>query len=347
MNKEAAAKLPLFLLYCLCRLKPLLKDKMQLPAGFAALNGIGFCNALMSSLRVCWRVTLILFFAMAGFRPALSQPPAQDTLTPLPQDATQYVRETIKYQMAADAADHTHWRYRIHREDDKGAQDRDVIDTKDGQIARTLLINGQPLTADQRAADEARMKKLVEDAGERAKRDKRAKDDEEKGTQMLKAIPDAFIFKYEGSENGQVRLSFFPNPHYNAPTRELQVFRSLSGMMWIDRANRRLSRLDGTLFEDVTFGWGLLGRLSKGGTFSVTQSRVGDDHWEVVSLDVRMSGRAVIFKTINVKQKQRFTNFHRMSDNLTISEAYQLLEQGEGPVSAGNQSRPETPLSKN
>jgi hypothetical protein len=301
----------------------------------------------MSSLRVCWRVTLILFFAMAGFRPALSQSPAQDTLSPLPQDATQYVRETIKYQMAADAADHTHWRYRIHREDDKGAQDRDVIDTKDGQIARTLLINGQPLTAEQRAADEARMKKLVEDAGERAKRDKRAKDDEEKGTQMLKAIPDAFIFKYEGAENGQVRLSFFPNPHYNAPTRELQVFRSLSGMMWIDRANRRLSRLDGTLFEDVTFGWGLLGRLSKGGTFSVTQSRVGDDHWEVVSLDVRMSGRAVIFKTINVKQKQRFTNFHRMSDNLTISEAYQLLEQGEGPVSAGNQSRPETPLSKN
>ncbi len=31
-------------------------------------------------------------------------------------------------------------------------QDRDVIDTKDGQIARTLLINGQPLTAEQRAA---------------------------------------------------------------------------------------------------------------------------------------------------------------------------------------------------
>ena len=301
----------------------------------------------MSSLKPFWRMAFVLFLTMAGFVPASSQSPAQETLPPLPQDATQYVRETIKYQMAADAADHTHWRYRIHREDDKGAQDRDVIDTKDGQLARTLLINGQPLTAEQRAADEARMKKLVEDANERAKRDKRAKDDEEKGQQMLKAIPDAFIFKYEGAENGQVRLSFFPNPHYNAPTRELQVFRSLSGTMWIDRAGRRLSRLDGTLFEDVTFGWGLLGRLNKGGTFSVTQSRVGDDHWEIVSLDVRMSGRAVIFKSITVKQKQRFTNFRRVSDNLTISEAYQLLEQGEGPVSAENKSGATTPLGKN
>jgi hypothetical protein len=292
-------------------------------------------------------VVLTLFFAMAGLVPALSQSPATDTQPPLPQDATQYVRETIKHQMEADAADHTHWRYHIHKEDDRGSQDRDVIDTKDGQIARTLLINGKPLTAEQRSADEMRMKKLVEDPGERAKRDKRAKEDEEKGVQMFKAIPDAFIFKYEGAENGLVRLSFFPNPHYNAPTRELQVFRSMSGMIWIDRAALRMSRLDGSLFEDVTFGWGLLGRLNKGGTFSVTQRQVGDDHWEIVSLDVKMSGHAVIFKSINVRQVQRITAFHRISDNMTISEAYHLLEQGEGPVSAGNQSGSATPLGKN
>lgn len=301
----------------------------------------------MSSLRFCWRAVLILFFAMAGLVPASSQSPATDIQPPLPQDATQYVRETIKHQMEADAADHTHWRYHIHKEDDRGSQDRDVIDTKDGQIARTLLINGKPLTAEQRSADELRMKKLVEDPGERAKRDKRAKEDEEKGVQMFKAIPDAFIFKYEGAENGLVRLSFFPNPHYNAPTRELQVFRSMSGMIWIDRAALRMSRLDGSLFEDVTFGWGLLGRLNKGGTFSVTQRQVGDDHWEIVSLDVKMSGHAVIFKSINVRQVQRITAFHRISDSMTISEAYQLLEQGEGPVSAGNQSGPATPLGKN
>src|SRR5438270_13118524 len=98
------------------------------------------------------------------------------------------------------------------------------------------------MSPEKKAADEARKKKLVEDASERAKRDKRAKDDEEKGMQMLKAIPDAFIFKYEGAENGQVRLSFFPNPHYNAPTRELQVFRSLSRTLGIDRAGGRPPR---------------------------------------------------------------------------------------------------------
>lgn len=282
------------------------------------------------------RVAMLLLFASMGM--VLRAQTTTDSLPPLPKDANQLVKDAIKHQIEAEAADHTHWRYHIHKEDDKGSQDRDVIDTKDGQIARTLLINGKPLTSEQRTVDEERMKKLVEDPAERAKRDKRAKEDEDKGVQMFKAIPDAFIFKYEGAENGQVRLSFFPNPHYNAPTRELQVFRSMSGMTWIDRATLRMSRLDGSLFEDVTFGWGLLGRLNKGGTFSVVQRQVGDDHWEWVSLDVKMSGHAVIFKSINVRQLQRITDFHRISDSMTISEAYQLLEKDDAAVSAENKS---------
>ncbi len=107
------------------------------------------------------RVAMLLLFASLGM--ALHGQTTADTLPPLPKDANQLVKDAIKHQMEADAADHTHWRYHIHKEDEKGSQDRDVIDTKDGQIARTVLINGKPLTPEQRSADEARMKKLVDD----------------------------------------------------------------------------------------------------------------------------------------------------------------------------------------
>jgi hypothetical protein len=275
----------------------------------------------------------LIFALQQGHSVSSEAPPP-----PLPPDANQYIREIVNHEISADATDHSHWRYRIHREDEKGTQDRDVIETKDGQLARTLLINGKPLTPEQRAADETRMKKLVEDAAERAKREKRSKDDEDKLVQMFKAIPDAFVFKYDGEENGQVRLTFFPNPHYDAPNRELQVFRALSGKMWIDRAAGRLTRMDGSLFEDVTFGWGILGRLNKGGTFSVIQNRVGEKHWEITSLDVKMSGHAVIFKSINVKQLQRLSDFRRVSDGLTIAQAYQLLQKGaDNSISAESQ----------
>jgi hypothetical protein len=204
------------------------------------------------------------------------------------------------------------------------------------------LINGKPLTAEQRQNDEERMRKQVTDAGERSKREKREKDDGDKAEQMLKGIPDAFIFKYDGSENGLVRLSFFPNPHYDAPNREMQVFKSLSGKMWIDPRARRLARIDGTLFEDVTFGWGLLGRLNKGGAFNVVQKDVGDNHWDIVSMDVNMTGHAIIFKSINVKQHQVLSDFRRVPDTLSITEAYDLLEKGEGAVSANNEPNTST-----
>lgn len=262
--------------------------------------------------------------------------PARPQTPPLPTDATQFVREVIHHELEAEAQDHSHWRYRAHREDEKSNVDKDVIETRDGELTRTLLLWGRPLTADERQKDEERMQKLVSDPAERAKRAKREKEDSDKGHEMFKAIPDAFIFKYDGIENGLVRLAFFPNPNYDAPTRELRVFRALSGKMWIDPVQKHVVRIDGQLFEDVTFGWGILARLYKGGTFEVNMREVGPGHWDMTSLDVNMSGHAILFKNISVKQHQTQSEFRRVPDNLTMAQAYNLLQK-DGAVSANNQ----------
>lgn len=260
------------------------------------------------------------------------QPAPQE---PLPQNANEYIRQAVEHELAEQDRDHSHWRYHFHREDEKYNYDRDVIETQEGQLARTILWNGQPLTPELRQKDEDRMRRLLSDPGERAKHNKRERDDAEKARNMLKAIPDAFIFQYDGEEDGCVRLTFTPNPRYNAPNRELQVFHSLRGKIWIDRAQKRLTRVEGSLFEDVTFGLGLLGRLHKGGTFKVVQQQVAPQHWEVVTLEINMSGHVVIFKTINVKHRQRLSDFQRVSDSLTLRQAYEML-QSPNPVSAGN-----------
>jgi hypothetical protein len=290
-----------------------------------------------------WAFLFLLWAVLSVI--ALTQQPVQAQQPPVPRspqpalpgDATKYVAEIIHHELEQEKQDHSHWRYRAHREDEKSNSDRDIIETKDGEIARTLLLWGRPLTAAERQRDEERMRKLVNDPDERAKRNKREKDDSEKGHQMFKAIPDAFIFKYDGNDNGLVRLSFFPNPRYDPPTRELRVFRSLSGKMWIDPYVRHLVRLGGQLFEDVTFGWGILARLNKGGTFNVNLREVGPGHWDMVSLDVNMSGHAVLFKNIAVQQHQTQGEFRRVPDDLTMAQGYELLEKNGAAVSANNQ----------
>ncbi|HYL92939.1 MAG TPA: hypothetical protein VEW69_07255 [Alphaproteobacteria bacterium] len=234
----------------------------------------------------------------------------------------------MKNELAADEADKSHWSYRLHREDDKNNYDRLVIESKDGELARTILWFGQPLTPDLVAKDEERMHKLVVDPADRAHRAKRKKDDEDKAKQLLQAIPDAFLFSYDSTDDGGlVRLNFSPNPRYYPPTREMQVFRAMAGHIWIDRAAKRLAAIDGSLTADVKFGWGLLGHLDKGGSFKAVHKNVGDDHWETVSLDINMTGRAIIFKTIDVKQKERMTDFRRVRDDISIDQAYALLQK--------------------
>src|SRR5215472_13229744 len=96
-------------------------------------------------------------------------------LPPLPQDANQYVRQAIQHELAEQDRDHTHWRYHIHREDKKYSYDRDVIETREGEISRTLLWNGQPLTPELRQKDDERMRQLLNDPAALAKHVKRGR----------------------------------------------------------------------------------------------------------------------------------------------------------------------------
>ena len=301
---------------------------MQLAAELRSLTTLGMS---LKSLRK------LMLFSLAMVLPAAAILPSSASLQASPpSDPNKYVREIVDHELKAEETDHTHWMYRLHKEDDKGAQDRQVIETKEGSLAKTLLINGQPLTPEQRTSDEDRMKKLVSDPDERAKREKRSKQDEEKARQLLKAIPDAFIFKYEGEDGELARFSFTPNPHYSPPTRELSVYHAMTGKIWVNRAAMRLAMIEGKLMEDVNFGWGLLGHLDKGGTFKVVQKNVGENHWETISLDLNMQGRAVIFKTLTIRQKQILSDFKRVPDNLSISQAFEMLHKSDASLAAVN-----------
>ena len=252
----------------------------------------------------------------------------------LPTDPNQFVRDMVQRELEAQDKDHSLWRYHLHKEDYGNSQDRDVIETKQGSLAKTLLINGNPLTPEQRQKDHERMKNLVDDPNEQARRARRSKQDEDKARELLRAIPDAFFFKYDSTEGNLTRLTFTPNPHYSPPTRELMVYHAMTGSLSVDRVSLRLVMIEGRLMEDVKFGWGLLGHLDKGGTFKVIQQKVTDNHWDQVFLDVNMTGRAIIFKNLNIKTKQVLSDFRRVPDDTTMARAYEMLLEGDGPVTA-------------
>ena len=122
-----------------------------------------------------------------------------------------------------------------------------------------------------------------------------------------------------------MKLKFSPNPQFRPPSRDAQVFHAMEGEMTCDSRQLRLVEISGHLIHDVKFGGGLLGHLDEGGQFSVKPEQVSPGLWELTALNVQMQGKALFFKTISVQQKMLRTGFRRVSDDLTVAQAAEML----------------------
>ena len=262
---------------------------------------------------------------------APSQAPFNPAAHNLPASAGALAREVINSQLKHRVE--PAYMYRTRKETPAGSQTRELIEAANGSVGWVLAINDKPLSAEQRSQEEKKLEKLLNNPDEQAKQFKRQKEDEERSRKMMASMPDAFIYNYDGMEPGRnglgelVRLSFKPNPDFNPPDRETQVLSGMEGHMLIDPKERHLVKIDAQLVEDVNFGWGIFGRLNKGGRFVVEQSRIAKDRWDTTDMTLDFTGKILLFKKLQIKEHETASDFRPVPQNLTLQDAAQMLRQ--------------------
>jgi hypothetical protein len=146
---------------------------------------------------------------------------------------------------------------------------------------------------------------------------------------MVRLLPDAFIYHYEGMVDGPngpcYRLSFKPNPNFTPPDREAEVYHGMEGELWIDQHQERMVKLDAHLIADVNFGWGILGRLFKGGTIVVEQKDVGSGHWETTHMRLRLQGKILMIKSLDFETTEDASDFEPVHPQMSYQDAVHLL----------------------
>jgi hypothetical protein len=90
-----------------------------------------------------------------------------------------------------------------------------------------------------------------------------------------------------------------------------------------------MARLDGHLEENVDFGFGILGRLYKGGWFQLQRTRVSPTDWKTERLEVHMSGRAMLFKTIARETSEVRGGFAPVPAGISLAQGVTLLGQAQ------------------
>jgi hypothetical protein len=245
------------------------------------------------------------------------------------RDVMQLVNDVVYNEIQAELHDPSLWRYREEREEDGTKKLLYVCETKTGEIDRLVTLNGEPLNAEQRAAEDSRIRRLVQHPEEMRQAEKKDEEDGKQERKLLRIFPQAFRFRYEGREGNLIKLEFVPNLDFHPSGHAAQVFHHMAGELIIDGKQKRLAEIDGRLISSVKFWGGLLGHLDAGGRFHVSQIDLGGGHWELSKLDVEMSGKALFFKTIAVREKELHTDFEPVSASTTLEQAVSLVDEEE------------------
>ncbi len=248
--------------------------------------------------------------------------PARDQGSPPP--AAELISEVVANELT-DRVQQRKWMYVIDKREGKQTLTEEQVDTKDGPFYRLLAIDGTPLNPDQRQQDNARMDRLLHDPSQQLKFKRGHDEDEQTLEKLMRLMPEAFLYDYDGVEGNLLRLKFRPNTNYSPPTYEARVVHSLAGTILIDSQQRRLAKLSGQLINRVEFGYGLLGHIDNGGTIEIGRVQVGPSQWKTALINIQLSGRLVFFKTISKQQYETRSDFRAVSGDLSLLEASQLL----------------------
>ncbi len=251
-----------------------------------------------------------------------------------PADAAALVRRAVQHRTEEEQAHHP-LRYELRKIDDRRDTTKIILETKDGDVARLIAVGGKPLSPEADRAELARLDNLAAHPELQERRHKEEVEDAKRVSDLMKLLPDAMIYKIEGTEpcsSGEcTRMSFAPKPGWSGPALESDLLRGVAGEVWIDTKQERLVRLDARFIADVNFGLGIVARLYKGSTARLEETDVGPElgaghAWELTGLTLHINGKALLFKGIDVETKESASHFAEVPEGIGYRDAIRMLK---------------------
>jgi hypothetical protein len=203
----------------------------------------------------------------------------------------------------------------------RGDQVRDVIESKDGTVARLILKDNRPLTPEEDAAEHERLQAMIDSPAAFAKHIRSDQSGKKLALDLVKLTPDAMLFSYApgqpqrpgiNPDTPEVVLDFKPNPQWNPPSMTAEALTGLQGRVWIDPRTQHVTRLEATIFRGVNVGLGVVAHINPGGQVVFEQVSLSDQRWIFSHFVEHVSLRALMVKTITQNSQIDSSNFTRI-----------------------------------
>ena len=189
---------------------------------------------------------------------------------------------------------------------------------------RLIAVDGKPLSPEELARRDCEHEQHLAELAERQRRETpqaRAERLEEVREELARrdAILDDVLAVFEPAFEGRELIDgqevfvigLTPREHARVTTREGGWLKNFAGRVWIAEADRQIVRVDLHAEDDVTMGWGILGRVHEGSRFMFARRRVGNA-WLPAEVVLDASGRTLLFRRFDIDLVTTYSNYERI-----------------------------------
>jgi hypothetical protein len=259
-----------------------------------------------------WLTTLlVLLVSLSPAAFGASEPAA------LP-DAATMLREVEAHQKQLDKVreDYTFRSVQTTRQLDSSGntkkvetEEHEVFFVNGEQVQKLVRKDGKDLTPDQARKEQDRVNKEVLKISKPgySNPDK----DEITVSRLLQIV--AFSRPRRVQLNGRdtIAFDFAGDPHAKTHGRGEDALKKVSGTIWIDEADREVSRMSATLDENYHVGFGLLASVAKGSNVVFDQALIRNEAWLPTAIALHLQARAFLVAGFRAEIDIRFDQYKK------------------------------------
>ncbi len=108
-----------------------------------------------------------------------------------------------------------------------------------------------------------------------------------------------------------IAFDFAGDPHAKTHGRDEEALKKVSGTIWIDEADREVSRMSATLDENYHVGFGLLASVAKGSNMVFDQALIRNEAWLPTAIALHLQARAFLVAGFRAEIDIRFDQYKK------------------------------------
>jgi hypothetical protein len=108
-----------------------------------------------------------------------------------------------------------------------------------------------------------------------------------------------------------IAFDFAGDPHAKTHGRGEDALKKVSGTIWIDEADREVSRMSATLDENYHVGFGLLASVAKGSNVVFDQALIRNEAWLPTAIALHLQARAFLVAGFRAEVDIRFDQYKK------------------------------------